>query len=103
MSRFCVSSLIGINEYSKEILGNDLLIYPNPTDNSFTLEPKFKDENGSLKIQIYNILGELVSEKTEKLNPNSKFTFNTSQYQKGVYLIKASTLAKSYNTKLVIQ
>ena len=34
---------------------------------------------------------------------NSKFIFNTSQYQKGVYLIKASTSTKSYSTKLVVQ
>jgi hypothetical protein len=62
---------------------NEILIFPNPTNNSLTLNCKTKISNAS--IAFYDISGQLVSHQTlDILNT----TLDITPYPKGVYTIQ---------------
>lgn len=74
-------------------------IFPNPTENNFTLE---LTNLGKSEIEIYNILGSVVyrtstNKKVVHINKNN-------QFKSGIYLIKVvSENNKIYQSKLVIK
>ncbi|WP_191858981.1 T9SS type A sorting domain-containing protein [Hanstruepera ponticola] len=65
---------------------NSFSIYPNPSSRNLNLNISNLEKNA--QVTIYNILGAKVYSNT--LN-NSKFSINTSQWQKGVYLVRVSS------------
>ena len=76
-----------------------LKVYPNPTDNSFTIK---LDNLRPTKIEIYNILGKIVYQNTT--NKGVIEVNNTHNMPSGLYLVKAvADDSKTYLTKLVIK
>ncbi len=65
---------------------NSFSIYPNPSSRNLNLNISNLEKNA--QVTIYNILGAKVYSNT--LN-SSKFSINTSQWQKGVYLVRVSS------------
>ena len=66
-----------------------MLIYPNPSSSTITIEHQFSDE----LIEVYTLEGKLIlTEKTE----GSKTTINL---EKGIYIVRISEAVK----KVVIQ
>jgi len=72
------------------------LIYPNPVKNSLNIDSKEMIEN----IQIFNYLGSLVFE--QKCN-NSSVKLNTSDFIKGMYLVRINSINGTSTKRLVIQ
>ena len=74
---------VGVSEVvAKDI--NDVLVYPNPATNQFTIE------NSQLRINsihIYNVLGELVLERIA----NSEKVIDVSSWNDGVYFVEVET------------
>lgn len=44
-----------------------------------------------VKVEVYNIMGQLITEKTEVLSPNSTILLSTSELNSEVYVIKVTT------------
>jgi hypothetical protein len=91
------SSCFNINNVGLETLveNGGLIIYPNPTATSFTIE----SESTDLKtIRIYDALGKLIF---ESINTNESTQIDASEWSKGVYSIEIQTEFKIYNHKLV--
>lgn len=62
-------------------LGNEILVYPNPSNDVLILEGNIL---GNTEVSIFNLLGEEV----ERLNfSGSNLKINTSKYDNGVYLL----------------
>lgn len=73
---------------------SEIKIYPNPTADQLSI-----DADGEIqKITIYNILGNEISTKTPKSN---KTTVDTSEFQKGVYIVKTSINGKESISKFI--
>jgi len=67
------------------------LVYPNPNNGSFTILSKYTIN----KVEVFNLLGELISDYSLKAN---KVTIDISNKLKGVYLLKVYT---NYSTETV--
>jgi len=74
----------------------NISIYPNPVKNSLNIDSKEMIEN----IQIFNYLGSLVFE--QKCN-NSSVKLNTSDFIKGMYLVRINSINGTSTKRLVIQ
>ncbi|MEP3387504.1 MAG: LamG-like jellyroll fold domain-containing protein, partial [Reichenbachiella sp.] len=87
--------------------------YPNPTSGQFNIPISFSNPNTSLKMKVYNILGELVFESSEvKANKGyHNFSFNLNEnsainIQPGTYIISIALSSGdnfiSYNKRMVL-
>jgi hypothetical protein len=77
---------LGGNEISK----NEVLLYPNPTQNQFTIT-----NSNNMYLQVYDILGNIVIQK--KLTSASEIIY-TDFLIKGIYIIKVG----SFESKLIV-
>ena len=65
---------------------NDIIMYPNPTKNTITIDVQ-KNETNNATIELINLLGEtLIHQKIT----TKKTTINLSNYSQGIYLVKFS-------------
>jgi PKD-like domain/Secretion system C-terminal sorting domain len=66
---------------------NDMsvLIYPNPSANTFTINPSFND-NGTYALTIHDVLGRTVA-SFDKIEIGKEFTFG-SEFNDGVYFVE---------------
>ncbi|WP_299130081.1 T9SS type A sorting domain-containing protein [uncultured Winogradskyella sp.] len=72
----------------------DFKLYPNPTNNQFTIQ---LTNNSTLKnLNIYNNLGQLVLSSKE-------ITIDTSQFNSGLYIVEIETSKGKSSKKLIIQ
>jgi hypothetical protein len=86
-STFCTLPLdLGGVEISK----NEVLLYPNPTQNQFTIT-----NSNNMYLQVYDILGNIVIQK--KLTSTSEI-INTDFLIKGIYIIKVG----KFESKLIV-
>ena len=56
-----------------ELSGSDIVVYPNPTENIFTIDTRL-----NIDVELYNIVGEVI-----KTNNNKRI--DLSNYPDGVY------------------
>jgi len=90
-------STLSVNDFGSKSIESNLLIYPNPAKNSFTLESLGKDISG---IEIFNLSGALVYKSTSQ---TSKLTIDKSLYS-GVYIVMIKLKDASIITqKLIIE
>jgi len=75
--------------FSKKILSSDVLgvvaAYPNPTSGSFEIE--IPTDKNQIKIEIYNIVGQLISSKIYTVE-NGKAQLNLEHNASGIYAAK---------------
>ncbi len=82
------------------LVSNSIVTYPNPADNAVNFKYKVDSENS--KIEIYNIVGNLV--ESINLDSNSGInSINTSNYKQGAYFYSFIVNNKTVSTnKLII-
>ena len=73
-------------------------VHPNPSNGVFTVN--FTESN-TYKIQVINVLGEIVSAKTVEGTMNE--TFNMSDYNAGLYFVKVSNGTSEHVQKIIIK
>jgi hypothetical protein len=89
-----IDGIVGVDENST----NNFSIYPNPTDNTFSIKnisPKEKT-----LVQIFNPLGEVVY--TEKFFGKSEYPIHIN-LSSGIYFVQVSDERKTVTRKLVVQ
>ena len=79
------------------VVENELVVYPNPTNNMLYLEGEFLNHQVN-EIKIYTILGQLVYDKKVK-TLTGKVALDLKGLNKGVYFLKCNKLMK----KVVIE
>jgi hypothetical protein len=81
--------------------GNSIQLYPNPAENSITLNLSgFQDEINS--ITIFNIFGEPVfRQKGVQAFPEKVYRLNVDHLNAGVYFLKAGSRNKEYSGKFL--
>ncbi|MEY4876162.1 MAG: hypothetical protein RL708_1311 [Bacteroidota bacterium] len=77
-------------------IANDklLLVYPNPTSDLVTINLKTATDETINKIEIYNLIGDLVYQKINLTN--NSILLDVSKLNSGNYLIKATTIGQHY-------
>lgn len=75
-------------------------LYPNPTNQYLNILVE-KDMPNNLQLELINSLGQKVL-SVNNIQPTVLYTFNLSQYLKGIYFVKLNANLKSRTTKLVL-
>jgi hypothetical protein len=78
-----------------------LQVFPNPTTGQFTLELTEFDESSEITMEIYTMLGQLIF--YEKLPVMPRSSFNLSDQQAGIYLLRIRKDSESAMIKLIKQ
>jgi hypothetical protein len=73
---------------------SDIVVYPNPVQNTVTIEAN----SAIQKVSVYNVLGQEVISRSPK---SSSTTLQTSELQKGVYMVKTEIDGKISSSKIV--
>jgi len=76
-------------------------VYPNPTKGIFTLELNSVNESGSVKIEIFNLLGERILNTEQQTN--SHYQFDLSGNKAGIYFIRVICGENNKIEKLIKQ
>ena len=80
-----------------ELVGESVLIYPNPTNSTFQIQSEF---DGTIEIAMYNLEG-------KKLYEDKAYTFNTSidcgGYSSGIYIVEVKRNDNISRLKLMIE
>lgn len=93
--------LVGVKELSNNIVNSDILLFPNPTNSILNLHFK-KGLVGSVKISMYNALGQIIETSEYKtILDNTTINFNTSSLTEGIYFINISTENSTKTLKFV--
>ena len=92
-----------VSEKSSEVFENrinDLFrVYPNPTTGIFTLELNTGNESGSVRIEIFNLLGERILNTEQQTN--SHYQLDLSGNKAGVYFIRVNSSGRIDQKKLI--
>ncbi|GAB4331302.1 MAG: hypothetical protein OHK0038_06080 [Flammeovirgaceae bacterium] len=88
--------------YNDSLEGDELSldVYPNPSSHSVNFEIGNLFETG--KIEIYNLMGQLIYEKTVSSHELIS-NFDFSSQSKGIYIVKLSSNGNSITQKFVIE
>jgi uncharacterized repeat protein (TIGR01451 family) len=80
---------VSVSEFAPDI--SDLLVYPNPANDLLNIEIKLK-EAGSLHIQLFNLVGETVTE-TRSIAQSGFFRkqLSVKNLSNGIYFLKIAT------------
>ena len=86
-----------------EIYINDLIIYPNPSNDVFNI--MFNSyEKQDINLTIHNILGEvIISETLRSFSGDYSRRINMSQYPNAIYILKLTTNNGMINRKLTLE
>jgi|LSQX01.1.fsa_nt_gb hypothetical protein len=92
-----------VSEKSSEVFENrinDLFrVYPNPTTGIFTLELNSVNESGSVRIEIFNLLGERILNTEQQTN--SHYQLDLSGNKAGIYFIRVNNSGRIDQKKLI--
>jgi PKD repeat protein len=83
------------------VIPDEIHIYPNPTEGSFTV--KTKDYAGPLNILITDMTGRFIQCQDYPGGINKAVKFDISGKGKGIYLIEIATSNKSWIRKLIVK
>ncbi len=101
IDNFNVMNQVGVRENNAKNL--NLNVYPNPARENFSIEVKNNLSGKPVEISIYNSLGQVVKTLKPENTLDSKFTFNTSEFAKGLYLVEVKSDNDISQTKLVVE
>jgi hypothetical protein len=87
-------NIISTGVFSPEMTEERVIIYPNPTSNTFTI--KNISSNEPLSLQIINLVGEIVY--TEKLSGKKEYLVDAN-FAKGIYFVRVKDITR----KLVVE
>ena len=88
---------------NKEIYINDLIIYPNPSNDIFNIMFNSYTKQ-DINLTIHNILGEvIISETLRSFSGDYIRRINMSQYPNAIYILKLTTNNGMINKKLTLE
>jgi PKD repeat protein len=87
-------------DYSiEETTNDDISIYPNPTNQQFTIDFGSKMA-GNADVKVFNSLGALVKEIAMDASPVSQIQIDMGEFQSGIYIVSISNGSQRFIRKL---
>ncbi len=86
--------LTGQNEFN--VIENNFIIYPNPTNREFIITSKCREK--IIEVNIYNQIGEKVLHRK-----GTSQTFDVSTLRQGIYIIELLSIDSEFREKLIIR
>lgn len=104
IAMFDISNFIqvGVHEYDKVEITNNVSLYPNPNNGIFTLQFKVKPEH-PVNFNVINILGQKVYEMSNYRAETNELNIDLNNLTKGIYFITISENNKTGTIKFIVQ
>jgi PKD repeat protein len=83
------------------MIGEDIKIYPNPNNGSFTIELPYLDGNKA-QIMVTDVQGKMIDQREVTENTGHKISFNLGAAS-GMYFVDVTIAGQRFRTKLVVQ
>jgi hypothetical protein len=81
----------------------ELLIYPNPTDNLLFIQYKNPEASGRVQVQVKNAMGQLVhSNVYNSFRSVLQISIDLGAHPKGVYFVELDSGSKKFIKKVVV-
>ncbi len=97
-SNYATNNLLGINDYSLNIISTKL--YPNPTEGKAKLE--VEGLNSDAEVMVYDMIGRVIQK--HRINQGNKvLDIDLSGYAKGIYSIRIVNESINQTKKLIVQ
>ncbi|MBI4929851.1 MAG: T9SS type A sorting domain-containing protein [Bacteroidetes bacterium] len=93
-----ITSVVGIEETD---INQYVSVYPNPSSGAVAVYINAGDL-GQADVKITNVLGEVISQASENLSVQQKFSFDLSHQPQGMYFINVKTPAGSAVKKVML-
>jgi len=90
--------IIGIKSFSGSL---DINIFPNPTEDKFTVE--FYTNYGTSEIKVINLVNEVVFETQTEILCGKSLTVNLNNIPAGIYFLKLKTAEKEIVKKIILR
>lgn len=88
-------------EVSENVAFEDLMVYPNPTENELNIQFSSFD-SGMMNATIFNLAGQVVSAEAFAVNAGNMFhTINTSNLESGVYFVNLSNNTSNITIRVI--
>nr|MBA3900160.1 T9SS type A sorting domain-containing protein [Bacteroidota bacterium] len=95
-----VESCLAIRERS--LAPVDVKLYPNPSFNYFVLEINIHEKQ-NVEFMLFDLNGKLITKESLMMDAGvNKINFNSSQYARGLYLMKINSNGYSLNQRIVL-
>lgn len=96
---------LGLFSSSTDLVGVQTGIFPNPVDDQLILSLDITEESGSdINIDITNVNGQVMANRVVKNQQGLKvFEINTTDWNKGIYLVRISNGSKQMVTKKIVR
>lgn len=93
---------IGIKENS--LLSNDVILTPNPA-NEQVLVSYLLEKNSTIKLSVFNVIGEevFVNQSSQNLIGKQSLNIDLKNLEKGVYFVRIQAEGESVTKKLIVQ
>jgi len=85
---------------NKNIIEKQVVIYPNPSDGTMTIEIPTGNNKENNHVFIFNSVGSLVWQKS---TPDSLINIDISSISKGIYFVQVSNSKKIFTEKIILQ
>lgn len=90
-----------IGDSIEKVNTSSIMVYPNPTSGSFTLEMEGQNGNSKVRIDIFNMRGEKI--QTEEIIGENRHEFSLWDKPAGVYFIRVITGTSVTSIKVIKQ
>lgn len=96
---------LGLFSSSTDLVGVQTGIFPNPVDDQLILSLDITEDSGSdINIDITNVNGQMMTSRVVKNQQGLKvFEINTTDWNKGIYLVRISNGSKQMVTKKIVR
>lgn len=96
---------LGLFSSSTDLVGVQTGIFPNPVDDQLILSLDITEDSGSdINIDITNVNGRMMTSRVVKNQQGLKvFEINTTDWNKGIYLVRISNGSKQMVTKKIVR
>lgn len=99
LESFAVQRPMAMREHLINQLGNALVVYPNPSQGQFNIEPHWG--NGQMQVCIVDVTGKLVYENVVATNADGLYTLDV-QLEPGVYVVSAISDGMRFTQKVMV-
>jgi hypothetical protein len=82
--------------------GSSFKLFPNPAQNSFSINFQNSQSDAPLLIQVFDAFGKVVISRREALRPGQPYSLQTGPFKAGVYLVRISQNSQLLYTERVV-
>lgn len=96
-----VARMLGGNNGNHYVVGEEVKVYPNPNNGTFTVELPYIEDMAV--ITVTDVAGKTIQRREIHDGDGNRLSFDLGSAAKGVYLVQVNYADQRFRTKLIVQ